>query len=219
MSKKEDILKRLKHDLKIDDDGVVYLYKGMLSALEHNETHKGLYTSLITATEFKNEISRSLNAFKTVNDAISKIDHLNRGALDDAYYNANDKDRSFISGQLEEIYWFDENDEFHKFLPKSFFELQAFKMQKAIQYVHDNTVDFERGAGTRKDAKQYIAGIEHLGWCFKDALPNRKISASPSSIFYKYVLIWYSEILKLDIQNIQRHIKYAISHTEINRER
>jgi hypothetical protein len=219
MSTEKEVLTRLRNDLNIEDEKANLLYKGMLGALEHNETHKGLYTSLITATEFKNEISRSLGAIKTLNDAISKIDYLNRGALDQAYYCANNKDGSFMNAPLEEIYWFDENDKFHKFLPQSTFELQAFKMEKAIQHVQDNTVDFEQGAGTRKDAKQYIAGIEHLGWCFKDVLPNRKISASPSSVFYKYVLIWYSEILKLDIQNIQRHIKSAINCTEINKVR
>ncbi|RAS54416.1 hypothetical protein DET48_1513 [Vibrio diazotrophicus] len=87
---------------------------------------------------------------------------------------------------------------------------------EALQHLKGSTYQFlanlknvGRG-GARREARQNIPGIERLAEYFREACPDRQISADSKSLFYEYVIFWLNHIVELEIEEPDRHIKNAI---------
>lgn len=219
MCEEENILERLKHDLKVDDDKAIILYEGLYGALSHYKNSIGLYIPSKPYATIKEATDSAYASLRQLNKALKEMDRETLTSLDSQYSAANTKSHDLINISLEELYWLDEKEKFQQLTPHSGFEMVAHRMEKTIERVM-NDYNARGKGGARMEAKKNISAIHYLKCEFVRLYPDAKINNNikQTSPFYKYVKIWYEYIIDSDLNDISRHIKNAINHSYFENE-
>ena len=66
----------------------------------------------------------------------------------------------------------------------------------------------------RKQAKQYVAGVQCLMMHFREALPDRQLNENDDSAFSRYVALWIQQQTDDKLESPRRHIEAAKADLE-----
>lgn len=89
----------------------------------------------------------------------------------------------------------------------------AGRMRAAVRVFMDDMS--QPGTGrAKRSARRYAAGIQRLAKHYREAFPDRAISADPGCLFSEYVLIWLRDYMGEVMTDPARHIGFALEQME-----
>ena len=206
MDKNKSLIAKIRKRLNVNEKQASRLLQGLYDAHNCNEQSFGLYHYEIPLGQYKEELKRANTAIKSLNEALQLMPLSTRHTLDTLYYAANNRDQLLMQIDVGET-----RD--GKGI-QSGFEVIAEKMQEALLLTKQDVVTPGKGGGNIA-AKKYIAAIEKMSEYFREVCPRNAISKSKTSKFYKYVQLWFSDIAKIYINDIERHIVNTLKYEHI----
>lgn len=202
-----EIIELLKNEFDSTEHQIKGLLVGLHDALGYHQDMGEMYCSEISVKDYKATIQNAHDALKNLNVALGNLSETNRLLIDDYYREANESDMMMIDLANAEMF---ETGE-----PKSGFYKISQRMQNALEKAEENIK--APGAGNaRLEGKKYIAAIKALKQNFLDVFPDKKPSASPETLFYRYVQIWFQCFVDPENpdKDVRRHISNALNHKE-----
>lgn len=203
-----EIIKLLENEFDVSERKIKELLAGLYDAFDYHKQVGGIYYSDTSVKEYKTNIQKAFDAIRRLNAALNNLPEAEKLLIDDYYREANNSDALMI--HLADQVMIDTGK------PQSGFALVSQRMEKALIIAEKNVI--APGAGNaRREGKEYIAAIEMLARWFSDVFPNRKLSASPNTVFYKYVQIWFQCFIEPDDndKDIRRHVRNALGHPNV----
>ncbi len=201
------LINHIKQEMRVGEQQARKLLAGLHDALGYHHDMGEMYCSEINVKDYKDTIQNAHDALKILNAALGNLSETNRLLIDDYYREANNSDKTMIDLANAEM--------FETGVPKSGFYQISQRMQNALEKAEENIK--APGAGNaRRDGKKYIAAIEALRQNFLDVFPDKKPSASPETLFYRYVQIWFQCFVDPENpdKDVRRHISNALNHKE-----
>lgn len=190
----QELRAALKQNLKATDSEIQSLCNGLYEAYDYHINMHGIYHHQSTISDYNSAIIDAYGAIKKCAQALDTLPPDEKMIVNDTYQLKN--------GGLRAS------------------ETELFDTIKNVQItLHAVTQDLKSpGSGSaRQTTKEFMAGIEMLMRHFSEIYPDKALSSSPNTHFYKYVQIWFEYFFKQFDKDVQRHIKSALDHPHVRR--
>jgi hypothetical protein len=209
MNEKE-ILKELRNNLDASENQSLELLDGLYEAEKRNNRPSNPYFSPFNK-EFKENLNSAHKALKELNKFLRNLDREHQIILDEHYRTVGDS--------------YDISD-----ISKAIMQEQGYRepvlcsimacAEKALKSNCDAVEKLSIG-GNNNRGKKYIAAIETLAHRYMNTFPDRKITKSKGTPFYRYAYIWFfyfvfftknNDVDETKDKDITRQMNQAFQH-------
>jgi hypothetical protein len=157
------------------------------------EKHLDKLVKNLSKTETKNETQLVLNNLNHIIKTLHGLPNLSENHLNTCYWQANGyQDRHLPESNVKD------------------FLLKAVEMKNAVEKMNQHPLPTNR-----KDHK-YTDSLNCIADRFIVVFPEKKISSSTNSIFYKLIKYWHQHVLCSGIKSVERQIKALVIYRKKN---